>query len=539
MSDKEALLKASHRGNEAEVQVLIAKIANTYNGVKRRRAYSFALVAAASSGSIDIVNILLKNGADVNFRSVSNGRCRAICEACRWGHIAVVKTLIDNGADFTSVCYHNHGFPFEAAAQANRTDIVELLISHGIATNSGSFHYDSALYVAARSGSLQMTKLLIQNGADVNAQNREGDNILVAAVRSGNEEIVRILIQHGAKLLPIMVQANHDENSFVIELPRAYHALAIAAEGEFEEIVRLLISADGDVETRQSICSMALYLAAEIGNTKIAEMVLQNITGLGLKINRHAGEDPWGTNRSCLQIAAEYGHRHILQLLLTAGADPNRSDDWGNTALLYATRQGNDDIIKDLIAAGALIEHRSKSGDNALSVAVNRGTSEVTKILVENGASITARGKVQSALYLAASWNKHEKLRILLSTKDEINAPGCDTGDALCISASKGYEGVVDILLKHGVDVNSSNAKQESPLHLSTRNGHLGIVRILLAYGVNVDAIAEGQGTALGIAAEKSHLDIFEILVRHKIMALNHKDNTSSDLAFMAPDIGH
>lgn len=294
MSDKEALLKASHRGNEAEVQVLIAKIANTYNGVKRRRAYSFALVAAASSGSIDIVNILLKNGADVNFRSVSNSRCRAICEACRWGHIAVVKILIDNGADFTSVCYHNHGFPFEAAAQANRTDIVELLISHGIATNSGSFHYDSALYVAARSGSLQMTKLLIQNGADVNAQNREGDNILVAAVRSGNEEIVRILIQHGAKLLPVMVQADHDENSFVRGLPRAYHALTIAAEGEFEEIVRLLISADGDVETRQSICSMALYLAAEIGNTKIAEMVLQNITGLGLEINRHAGEDSMG-----------------------------------------------------------------------------------------------------------------------------------------------------------------------------------------------------------------------------------------------------
>ena len=59
-------------------------------------------------------------------------------------------------------------------------------------------------------------------------------------------------------------------------------------------------------------------------------------------------------NATALLIAAYYGHRDIVQLLLHRNdADVNYENAVGSSALSFATYQGHDLIVDDLVAAGA------------------------------------------------------------------------------------------------------------------------------------------------------------------------------------------
>jgi len=56
---------------------------------------------------------------------------------------------------------------------------------------------------------------------------------------------------------------------------------------------------------------------------------------------------------TALMIASKRGHTEVAKLLIEEGADVNAQDTLGNTALLWASRSGHTDIVKLLIEAGA------------------------------------------------------------------------------------------------------------------------------------------------------------------------------------------
>ena len=60
------------------------------------------LLLAVPGGHMDVVELLLKNGADVNASDENYGRA-ALHVASRENHFDVVKLLIQNGADVTAL----------------------------------------------------------------------------------------------------------------------------------------------------------------------------------------------------------------------------------------------------------------------------------------------------------------------------------------------------------------------------------------------------------------------------------------------------
>jgi hypothetical protein len=52
--------------------------------------------------------------------------------------------------------------------------------------------------------------------------------------------------------------------------------------------------------------------------------------------------------RTCLHLAAAYGHKHIVEFLANASADLNATDLQGRSALVYATQQNHQHVIKYL-----------------------------------------------------------------------------------------------------------------------------------------------------------------------------------------------
>jgi hypothetical protein len=79
-----------------------------------------------------------------------------------------------------------------------------------------------------------------------------------------------------------------------------------------------------------------------------------------------------------LTIASSKGHIQIVQALLKVGADPNKVDNRGFTALMGAAYHGHLNVVQALLKAGADPCLKNKNGIMALDFGINQ---EITALL--------------------------------------------------------------------------------------------------------------------------------------------------------------
>lgn len=108
------------------------------------------------------------------------------------------------------------------------------------------------------------------------------------------------------------------------------------------------------------------------------------------------GADVNRTNRfgeTALMLAAWKNRKEALRWLLGRGARPDRGADdareW--TALHYATFGGHAELVDTLLSAGAAINARSTNGSTVVMMAAREGHAELAKRLLEAGANPALR----------------------------------------------------------------------------------------------------------------------------------------------------
>lgn len=110
------------------VGVLLKNEANASLDQESRRA---ALVWAARDGRDDIVELLLKSGADVDLRDgVLVYGATSLHWAASNGHESVVRLLMDNGADITAGANYG-GSALDWAKEGGHQDVCRLLLGAG------------------------------------------------------------------------------------------------------------------------------------------------------------------------------------------------------------------------------------------------------------------------------------------------------------------------------------------------------------------------------------------------------------------------
>ncbi len=77
-----------------------------------------------------------------------------------------------------------------------------------------------------------------------------------------------------------------------------------------------------------------------------------------------------------------------VEVLVAAGADPNRKDDNNNTALMSAAQMCGPAIVERLIAAGAEVNYKNGSGISPLAMALILGKVDSAQVLVDKGARL-------------------------------------------------------------------------------------------------------------------------------------------------------
>jgi hypothetical protein len=84
-----------------------------------------------------------------------------------------------------------------------------------------------------------------------------------------------------------------------------------------------------------------------------------------------------------LMKAAANGYLEIIDMLIKYGADVNKYDKDGDTALFASIHRGHLDSTLKLIELGAQINHKNKNGDLPLTVAVVYNHFNIIKIILE------------------------------------------------------------------------------------------------------------------------------------------------------------
>ncbi len=111
------------------------------------------LFAAARRGDAPAVAQLLRDGVDANAQTRYG--VTALTYASRHGHTAVVKTLLDAGAEVNVSDRFYHGTPLSAAASEGHAEIVRLLLA------KQPQHLDGALENAIYSGSKEIVAAIL------------------------------------------------------------------------------------------------------------------------------------------------------------------------------------------------------------------------------------------------------------------------------------------------------------------------------------------------------------------------------------------
>ncbi|KAL3470252.1 ankyrin [Aspergillus californicus] len=129
-------------------------------GTRRRTA----LQHAVENGNMDLVNLLISQGADINIGPATNGGVTALQIASIQGFLGIARTLIDMGADINAAPATMNGrTALEGAAEHGRIDMLHMLLDEGasVTGEDGERQYHRAIDFAERNGHFAAAKLLI------------------------------------------------------------------------------------------------------------------------------------------------------------------------------------------------------------------------------------------------------------------------------------------------------------------------------------------------------------------------------------------
>jgi len=482
-----------------------------------------ALIAAASCCDEAVLDELVTYVAE----SIENFEWppSLLCRAAQFGLVDVVKKLLKSGASLDTAITVQDLTPLHLAARHGHTEVVRVLLEHKASLTSVTKSKRVPLHVAAMYGHAPIVKLLLDANADCNVTDDDMATAMDFACMNGNHQVVEILAKAGCDMgcerqgrwSPLTIVANEGfikSGQFLLDAKantevqglQNWTPLRYAAFYGHVELCRLLLKKGANPNTISSGDPILVESAGQ-GNLEVVTLLVENNA-----IIDAVNSDDW----TALHKASYNGHIAVVAYLLDHGADIHHTNNMGQTTILLAARRGFAELVQFLIDKGADL-HRP-STNNWTPLHLSYDFAEATRVLMENGADANRVMRHYTPLYLAASENYIETVKVLLSFNPdlEIEYDGDDDQmgyTALTIATVNGHTDVIRLLLEAGANVNHRSKHKYFPLQWAVISNKEDIVRILMEYNTELNLVDDDGDATLNCIRSPTSVAIAKLLV--------------------------
>ena len=349
-----------------------------------------ALMIACDNGHCQVVEVLLSKNPDINIGD--KNRWTALMSSCFKGYRIIVDLLLMKGPNVNTQS-KNGWTSLMLASHGGHHQVVELLLDTDPDINiQDNVRGWTALMIACANGHYQVVKLLLNKHPNINKQDRDGWTALMLACNNGHFSVVELLlnedidvnIQHsdGRTALAIAIQKASEAPNYLNSMERlidnCLNHMHQFKNFTLHTIVLAAISCNTDaLEIIMKKCEVSLehYTDAFIaacckGHSSVMILLSDKITS--------------PSNERELLIAAVEGDLGLLvSMLFEVGMSPDTPLAGGMTPLMIAASCGHIEIVETLIQAGADVNKSNDEGTTVLDILLNKEESFVTAATIE------------------------------------------------------------------------------------------------------------------------------------------------------------
>lgn len=499
------------------------------------------LHCAIEKGNIDLIEMLLTNGAVVNIKNYLG--FTPLHVASSYSNLKIrfemVALLLKHGADMHAINKEGVSPLALAIDYSIRTDDIDLIKI--FLENKDKFvggNYKNCIFwKIVKSGNLKLVKLILEYCVDVNIRYVGNNTILhlLSLKTDGSKkilDIVELLVNRGVST---------DVQNFFGKTPLHY-----AISSRKKEFVKIFLNETKQINLQDKDGNTPLLLALDAKSYDIFTLVLCQMLQRCTQKNEVLSSFIINSEYDILELVTQLKCNNFLESLDDFRTQLDIQNLNGDTALHFSTSMENEMAVIWLLNYGAKIDVKNVFGNTPLHLASKQclnsavrgvlprlsafndfdssmdmqisctSVEQIIEVLLNHGADCNSLNELgNTPLHYAAYEESLELVTILKNHGAKFSIQNNQGNTALHIATNKGSIRLVENFPILPTDCNIRNCHGRTPLHLAATKNYLDLAMILLKRGADCNVQNKWGNTVLHEAVEAGHYEFVTLLLRH------------------------